>query len=88
VVGGSPAGRPDDAFTIVDSPEFATLLSDGLVVPPAEPKATSRKFIELRRRLEDTTACIVFHNDVTAETTSVAPDTTAGSGKRGRSRNR
>jgi hypothetical protein len=59
-------GRHDDALAIVNSREFATLLGQELLVPPAAAAAASREFVELRLGLEDTTACIVPGRDPAA----------------------
>jgi hypothetical protein len=54
-----PQGLPNRAAKVVETAEFATLLENGLIVPPEAVEATAQEFLALREDLEQSTACVV-----------------------------
>ncbi len=52
-------GADGEIDAVVTSVDLVTLLDDGLIVPPASMADVARDFSGLRRRLEETTACVV-----------------------------
>ena len=58
-LGDAPVGL-DDAADVVVSAQFESMLDVGLLVPPAGLSSTTERFLERRRGVEDTTACVVL----------------------------
>jgi hypothetical protein len=54
-----PQGLPRRAAKVVETTDFATLLENGLIVPPEGVEPTTEEFLALRRDLEQSTACVV-----------------------------
>jgi hypothetical protein len=54
-----PDGVDGDVRATVDSSDFAKILGDRLIVPPPDLGDDGRRFVELRRDLDETTACVV-----------------------------